>query len=151
MQPTTVTYESDIKPQINSDLGGCKISWDGTNFWAQNGSSKKKLGSPVPALVANKAMTQSTIKENSASYTATGNGYVIITESSWNNYSVTFSVTKNGTAVNANSVDGVPERNRYIYSWIIPVIKGDSIVAKLSTNSLESVPLLAISMFAVIL
>ena len=34
----------DKANQINSDLGGCKISWDGSNFWAQNGSSKKKLG-----------------------------------------------------------------------------------------------------------
>ena len=33
------------KDQISSDLGGCKISWDGTNFWAQNRNSKKKLGS----------------------------------------------------------------------------------------------------------
>ena len=137
--------------QISSDLGGCKISWDGSNFWAQNGSSKKKLGNAVPALIANKAMTQNTIKENSASYIATGDGYVIVTESSWNNYPVTFLVTKNGISVTATSSDGVSARNRYIYSWIIPVTKGDSIIARLNTDDPENVPLLALSMFAVII
>lgn len=96
-------------------------------------------------------MTQNTIKENSASYIATGDGYVIVTESSWNNYPVTFLVTKNGISVTATSSDGVSARNRYIYSWIIPVTKGDSIIARLNTDDPENVPLLALSMFAVII
>lgn len=109
------------------------------------------MGNAVPALIANKAMTQNTIKENSASYIATGDGYVIVTESSWNNYPVTFLVTKNGISVTATSSDGVSARNRYIYSWIIPVTKGDSIIARLNTDDPENVPLLALSMFAVII
>ncbi len=50
--------KSDLKPQINSDLGGCKISWDGTNFWAQNGNSKKKLGRIDGSQIVYPALTE---------------------------------------------------------------------------------------------
>ena len=132
--------------QINSDLGGCKISWDGSNFWAQHGSSKKKLGSPVPALIVNKVGISTT--SNSKSYTAAGEGYVIVCEASWSNNVVTFSVMKNGSPISPSSTDGVSDRNKYIYCWSVPVKKGDTILASMECSAAAD---LYINMYAVIL
>lgn len=136
----------DKANQINSDLGGCKISWDGSDFWAQNGSSKKKLGSAVPSLIVNKVGVSTT--SNSKSYTSPGEGYVIVSMASWSNSAVTFSVSKNGSPVSPSSSDGVSDRNKYLYCWSIPVNKGDVILASAVCSAAAD---LYLNMYAVVL
>ena len=88
------------------------------------------MGSPVPALIVNKVGIS--VTSNSKNYTATGEGYVIVSAASWSNNVVTFSVMKNGSPVSPSSTDGVSDRNKYLYCWSIPVKKGDIIAATVS-------------------
>ena len=90
------------------------------------------MGSPVPALIVNKAGVSTT--SNSKNYTATGEGYVIVSAASWSNSAVSFSVTKNGSPASPSSTDGVSDRNKYIYCWSVPVKKGDIIAATVSCS-----------------
>lgn len=141
------TAESNIT-KINGDLSaglnGCKVSYEGGNFYAAYGSVKKKLGSPVPSLIVNKV--GSGVTSNSKSYTATGEGYIIVSAASWSNSAVSFSVTKNGSPVSPSSSDGVSDRNKYLYCWSIPVKKGDVVLA---TASCAAAADLYLNMYAV--
>ena len=127
-------------------MGSCKLSYESGSFYATYGSVKKKLGSPVPSLIFNKVGVSTT--SNSKSYTATGEGYVIVCEASWSNSAVSFSVTKNGSPVSPSSTDGASDRNKYIYCWSVPVKNGDTILATMQCSAAAD---LYINMYAVIL
>ena len=118
---------------LTANMGSCKLSYESGSFYATYGSVKKKLGSPVPSLIFNKVGVSTT--SNSKSYTAAGEGYVIVCEASWSNNVVTFSVMKNGSPISPSSIDGVPDRNKYIYCWSVPVKKGDTIIATVSCST----------------
>lgn len=113
-------------------MGSCKLSYESGSFYATYGSVKKKLGSPIPSLIVNKVAVSTT--STSKSYTAAGEGYVIVSAASWSNSAVSFSVTKNGSPVSPSSTDGVSDRNKYMYCWSVPVKKRDIIAATVSCS-----------------
>mgnify|MGYP006067449175 CR=1 FL=1 len=99
----------DKANQINSDLGGCKISWDGSNFWAQNGSSKKKLGKATAA------------KELTSEKTTGSNGETI---------SVTYTCPSDKLLLvcGASRCDGNANPNNFNFAGAIPVINNVLII-----------------------
>lgn len=104
--------------QINSDLGGCKISWDGTNFWAQNGSSKKKLGKVSTSRELTSKMTSGSGGETiSISYTCQSDQFLLV--------------------CGASRCDGNTNPNSFNFgSGVIPVINNVLIIND-NTNSLR--------------
>lgn len=129
--------------------GGTGVQWDGTNFWGTTtGGVKKKLGNGTPQLIVNKVAV--TKYSNVANYIAGGDGYIIVIMSSWSNSATTFTVTKNGVAIPQTAFDGVSDRQKYLYCWSIPIIKGDAIIATVKAVDSNGTGDYYLNMFAII-